>query len=1001
MEVDSETAEPTKGDVCPDCGQAMPSGGLSGLCPVCLLRQGAAGDTAGGAPFTPPALEDLARLFPQLEILGLIGTGGMGAVYKARQRELDRVVALKILPPGIDDRPGFAERFTREARALAKLNHSGIVAIHDTGRVEGLYYLLMEYVDGLNLRQLLQNKQISYREALAIVPMICDALQYAHDAGVVHRDIKPENILLDKQGRVKVADFGLAKLVGISEMDMPNTPSPAPYLTEVGQVMGTPQYMAPEQIAHPSDVDHRADIYSLGIVFYQMLTGELPGKVLEPPSQKAEVDVRLDEVVLKALEMKPEDRYQRASEVKMSVETIIASPASGQTREHQSMDIAFRCPSCDQKLSVDSSAAGTEVTCPSCTQAIIVPSVSPPPPLQIPPPPRPAPPPPPPPRPLQSQPQFAYHAMAPSKNQAVSWAIWAMVLGLIGLIPLIGLATGILGLAFGIVALMKNTTKKGLAITGLVAGGLACLLIPFHINLLKDTIAGAKFGAQTVVCSQNLNEVGKAISAYQNRHAGQYPPNLQVLVKEGLLTEKSLTCPVKNQQGKNGGYTYRRPQSASGTVLIAWDLVPHSSGKSGVSGRNVLDSGLKVRFVEEKNFSAELKAGISTTGTPHGSRPQTQNPNRGPNQVAKPPVTPPPPAKEEMSLTLAVEKLKTATPKEMRPLLQYLSDAEVDEKQRKEVLAVVKPLLNDVEHSDLAFKAFAKWVDKEHAPELIKILETSPNSWKGKECMKILARMGDARAIDAMALCLKDFHMLRETKAALASMGEVAKPGVLPYYHSENGHARAAARELVKGYNASDEEILETSIKALTAAAPETRSSAAEYLGTAKIADEKRPSVAAAVRGLILEEDQRVKEAARTALKNLATASDADFLLEQMTSTDAKTMKLATELLIQLKDARVAKALALQLADPKETYRAGNYLIQIGNSAEKEVIPYLRSEDAATRRRAADVLAKIGTKASIPDLEKAAKDSDFFAKSAAASALGAIKGRSTENKGGR
>jgi serine/threonine protein kinase/HEAT repeat protein len=999
MGIDSDAQKSFEGGACPDCGQSIPSGGLSGMCPVCLLRQGAAGDTAGGAPFTPPALEDLARLFPHLEILGLIGTGGMGAVYKARQRELDRVVALKILPPGIDDRPGFAERFTREARALAKLNHSGIVAIHDTGRVEGLYYLLMEYVDGLNLRQLLQDKQISYREALAIVPMICDALQYAHDAGVVHRDIKPENILLDKQGRVKVADFGLAKLVGISEMDMPHAPSTAPYLTEAGQVMGTPQYMAPEQIAHPSDVDHRADIYSLGIVFYQMLTGELPGRVLEPPSKKAEVDVRLDEVVRRALEMKPEDRYQRASEVKMCVETIIASPASGQTKEDQSMDIAFRCPSCDQKLSVDSSAAGTAVNCPSCTQAIIVPSVTPPPPMQIPPPPRPAAPPPP--RPVPSAHQMAYHPMMATKSQAVSWAIWAMILGLIGLVPMLGLATGLLGLVFGIVALVKDTSKKGLAITGVVAGGLACLLIPFHVNLLKVTIAGAKFGAQTVVCSQNLTDIGRSISAYQARHGGQYPPNLQVLVKEGLLAEKSLTCPVENQKGRKGGYGYRRPQGTSGTVLIAWDLVPHSMGKNAVAGRNVLDSALNVRFVEEKNFSAELRAGASTSGTPHGSRSHTQNANRGQSQTSKLPVAPPPPVREEISIAIAAEKLKSAEPKEMRTLLQYLIDAEVDEKQRKDVMAAVKPLLNDVDHADMAFRAFAKWADKEHAPDLIRILESTPNSWKGKESMKILARMGDARAVDAIALCLKDFHMLRETKAALASMGEVAKPGVLPYYHSESGHARTAARELLKGFNATDAEIMEVSLKAISSTEAETRRSAVEYLGAATLADDKRPTVAAAVRGLILEEDPRVAEVARTALKKLATASDADFLLEQMDSTDSKNLKLATELLIQLKDARVAKALALQLADPKETYRAGNYLIQIGDSAENEVLPYLRSEDVATRRRAADVLAKIGTKASIPELEKAAKDSDFFARSAAASALGAIKGRSTENKGDR
>jgi len=303
-----------------------------GLCPECLIKAGfptgAETDTGSAMRpgFVPPSLQELAGFFPQLEILELIGKGGMGAVYKVRQRQLNRVAALKILPPGIGGEPAFAERFTREAQALAQLNHPGIVTLYEFGETNGLYYFLMEFVDGVSLRQLLQTSRVSTREALAIVPQICDALQFAHDQGVVHRDIKPENILLDRRGRVKVADFGLAKLVGAGRELQPagGTTTGSPALTESGRIVGTPNYMAPEQLEHPSEVDHRADIYALGVVFYQMLTGELPGKRIEPPSRKVLIDVRLDEVVLRALERRPGLRYQQVSEVKTDVETIAA-----------------------------------------------------------------------------------------------------------------------------------------------------------------------------------------------------------------------------------------------------------------------------------------------------------------------------------------------------------------------------------------------------------------------------------------------------------------------------------------------------------------------------------------------------------------------------------------------------------------------------------------------------------------------------------------------------
>jgi len=298
----------------------MPAGALAGFCPACLLAQGADTDDGGGW-IEPPALGDVAKLFPQLEILDLLGAGGMGAVYKARQPALDRIVALKILPTGNRGETNFAERFNREARALARLNHPNIVAVHEFGQAGALSYFIMEFVDGANLRRLEQGSRLSPREALQIIPQICDALQYAHDQGVVHRDIKPENVLVDRKGRVKIADFGLAKILG-------HDPEAA-RLTAEGQVMGTPHYMAPEQVEKPLAVDHRADIYALGVVFYEMLTGDLPLGKFAPPSRKVQVDVRLDDVVLRALENDPARRYQRASEVKSQVETITSTPDAG------------------------------------------------------------------------------------------------------------------------------------------------------------------------------------------------------------------------------------------------------------------------------------------------------------------------------------------------------------------------------------------------------------------------------------------------------------------------------------------------------------------------------------------------------------------------------------------------------------------------------------------------------------------------------------------------
>ena len=318
--------------VCPQCGASLKPSAPAGLCPNCLMALNLQTETvftdasaSAAQPPLPP--EQIAPHFPQLEILECLGRGGMGVVYKARQKTLNRLVALKLLAPERVGDAKFAERFTREAQALAALNHPNIVTIHDFGQAGGFYFLLMEFVDGVNLRQLLRARKFTPEEALAIVPPLCEALQFAHDRGIVHRDIKPENLLLDKDGRVKVADFGIAKMLGAVNGGIPG-PSAVPE-NATQSTVGTPGYSAPEQNTDPSRVDSRADLYSLGVVFYELLTGERPGKPIEPPSSRMRgihIDVRLDAVVLRALEKNPELRYQQASEVKTAVETIQTRP---------------------------------------------------------------------------------------------------------------------------------------------------------------------------------------------------------------------------------------------------------------------------------------------------------------------------------------------------------------------------------------------------------------------------------------------------------------------------------------------------------------------------------------------------------------------------------------------------------------------------------------------------------------------------------------------------
>ena len=262
--------------------------------------------------WAPPTPQELARLLPQYCIESILGHGGMGAVYKGMQTELDRPVAIKVLAAELSADEQFVHRFKREARTLARLHHPGIVAVYDCGQTaEGHLYFVMEYVDGTDLRHFLPKAGLNADQAMEVISQICDALQAAHEQGFIHRDIKPANILLTSDGFIKIADFGLARPAQEIETGALTMPS---------MVMGTPDYMSPEQRSGYSD--HRTDIFALGVVLYEMLTGRPPRGAFAAPSRKVLVDVRIDEVVLKAMQEEPELRYQQASEMKTAVDQI-------------------------------------------------------------------------------------------------------------------------------------------------------------------------------------------------------------------------------------------------------------------------------------------------------------------------------------------------------------------------------------------------------------------------------------------------------------------------------------------------------------------------------------------------------------------------------------------------------------------------------------------------------------------------------------------------------
>ena len=319
--------------ICPKCSKPLPSDSPEGLCPGCLVQAAFASQTAVQPPASGvpdlelpatrtinPATGMKVKYFGDYELLEEIARGGMGVIWKARQNNLNRTVAIKMILAGKLAGPAEVQRFLREAEAAANLQHPNIVAIHEVGEHDGQHYFSMDYVEGRDLGAIVRNGAIPAQRAARYVKSISEAIHFAHQRGTLHRDLKPQNVLIDAADQPRITDFGLAKIVAEDSG-----------LTQSGAVMGSPSYMPPEQAAGRHDqVGPHSDVYALGAILYELLTGQPPFRgatalatlrtVLDTdpaPPRKIRPDVPLDleTICLKCLEKSPERRYHSAREL--------------------------------------------------------------------------------------------------------------------------------------------------------------------------------------------------------------------------------------------------------------------------------------------------------------------------------------------------------------------------------------------------------------------------------------------------------------------------------------------------------------------------------------------------------------------------------------------------------------------------------------------------------------------------------------------------------------
>src|SRR6266850_905092 len=304
--------------------------GIGGGSDRTLTTSGVARSATGGYGLVPGArLAPRTLLGTRYEILDILGEGGMGTVYKAQDRELGRLVALKIIRPEMAARPEILERFKREILLASQVTHKNVLRIHDLGEAGEIRFISMSYVEGTNLKGLLEREgALSLEKGLPLARQIGDALQAAHDAGIVHRDLKPQNILIDQDGNAYIADFGISRSLAEGGT-----------MTDTGTILGTVDYMSPEQ-ARGETPDHRGDIYSFGVILYEMFTGNLPFRASNALSimmkrlhedaptmrqARSEVPAWLSAVVARAMQRDPHDRYPSAGDLLRDLERQRAS----------------------------------------------------------------------------------------------------------------------------------------------------------------------------------------------------------------------------------------------------------------------------------------------------------------------------------------------------------------------------------------------------------------------------------------------------------------------------------------------------------------------------------------------------------------------------------------------------------------------------------------------------------------------------------------------------